>query len=181
MATGLFGAPIGMRGTLLGGSGYAPDTQPTAPKKGGFFGQGGAGRAIAGTIGDVLLQRGGLAPIFAPAMQYQQAIADKQRLASTDRENDWQNWVRQQQWERANPKPTNNDTVADYEFIRRTLGDEQAQEFLRNKANPPAYRVGPDGQFYRVDVAMPPARPVGRLTPIEEGTGSNAGGNFPGR
>jgi hypothetical protein len=51
-----------------------------SPQKrgGGFFGQGGAGRAIAGSIGDALLQQSGMAPIYAPQMQFQQAMAARQ-------------------------------------------------------------------------------------------------------
>jgi len=48
------------------------------PKSGGFFGKGGVGRGIAGTIGDVLLQQGGVAPIYGPQMQMQQMMAFRQ-------------------------------------------------------------------------------------------------------
>jgi hypothetical protein len=109
---------------------------------------------------------------------YERQLQDRTALDQQQRAAEYADFVRRHEYERANPKPINNDTVADYEFIRQTLGDEQAQEFLRNKANPPVYRVGPDGAFYRVDTAAPPAPPLGRLTPIEESAGSNAGGGF---
>src|SRR5690606_5876608 len=100
------------------------------------------------------------------------------RMKSLEREQGWEDWVRRQEWERANPMPKTNDTVADYEFIRRTLGDEWGEKFLRNRADPVRYVQGPDGQFYPIQTAQAPTAPVGRLTPIEESAGSNAGGGF---
>lgn len=105
MANGLFGVP-NVRDAMIQRA-FAPDTrpQPAPTKKPGLFGQGGIGRAIAGTIGDVLLQRGGNAPIYGPAQQYRQALAEQQRMASLERQNDMQDWIAKQQWERDNPKP----------------------------------------------------------------------------
>lgn len=79
------------------------------------------------------------------------------------------------------PSPVNNDTVADYEFLAQHLGPEAAETFLRNKADPPQYRQGPDGQFYRVQTGPSaiPAAPVGKLTPIAPGGPTQpASGNF---
>lgn len=152
--------------------------QGHAPK-GGFFKPGGAGRAIAGTVGDFLLQQAEMDPIYQPQMRQMQAMAERQRQASLERDADWQDWVKKQEYARANPQPANNDTVADYEFIRQRLGDEEAEKYLRNKANPPQYRVGPDGRFYPIDVATPPSRPVGNLRPLAEGGPASAPGGFP--
>jgi len=82
-------------------------TPPTPPKaapqaKRGLFAPGGTGRAIAGTIGDVLLQRGGLAPIYAPTMQAQQ----KTLLDQAQRDAEHNEWISRQQWERQNPMPS---------------------------------------------------------------------------
>lgn len=72
----------------------APETPPyggmrdvipaVIPQKPSFFGQGGAGRAIAGHIGDALLQMNGMRPIYAPAMEDQRAFAMRQRMADTE-------------------------------------------------------------------------------------------------
>lgn len=139
------------------------------PRKPGLFGQGGVGRSIAGNIGDVLLQYANMQPVYAPMVQAQQEEARwGKRLEAQDKQ-----WYDHQQYEAAHPKPVNNDTVADYQFILQTAGEEAARQFLQNKANPPQYRQGPDGQFYRIethDAAQGvPTAPVGRLTPIEGG------------
>lgn len=47
-------------------------------------------------------------------------------------------------------KPPQNDTAADYEFWKQHMSPEQFQAYVQNKADPPQYRQGPDGQFYRI-------------------------------
>ena len=47
---------------------------PKAKKSGGMFGAGSPVRGIAGAIGDYLLQRNGMNPIYSPAMQEQQRM-----------------------------------------------------------------------------------------------------------
>jgi hypothetical protein len=72
------------------------------------------------------------------------------RLAAQDAQ-----WKQRFDYERANPKPVNNDTIADYEFIKNTRGEAAANAYLDNKANPiQGVRVtNPDGsegiQFIR--------------------------------
>lgn len=158
--------------------------QPLAPAKPKFFGEGGVGRSIAGNIGDFLLQYSGMDPIFAPAMQQKQAMAYDQQQREAQRQQQLKDWVWKEEYERRNPKPVNNDTVADYQFIVQNLGEEAGKEYLRNKANPPQYRQGPDGQFYRIDVA-PGQMPSftqddwDKASPSTGGTsGTPAGGRF---
>lgn len=157
--------------------------QPLAPAKPKFFGEGGVGRSIAGNIGDFLLQYSGMDPIFQPAMQQRQQMAYDQQRRAADRVQGLQDWVAKQEWERENPKPVNNDTVADYQFIVQNLGEEAGKEFLRNKANPPQYRQGPDGQFYRIDTAPGAGRPaIGAVVPDPRKQGGQSAtptGNFP--
>lgn len=109
----------------------------------------------------------------------QQAMAQEQ-AAQLKRAQDLADWRYKQEWERDNPKPVNNDTVADYEFIRGKLGEEQAQTYLRNRADPPQYRQGPDGRFYRIETGVMPTAPVGALRPYQPKGGpvSNGGGGF---
>lgn len=96
-------APTSFLPDATSGGDYAPVQAPPAdPKSGGFFGEGGAGRAIAGYVGDYLAQLGGARPIYAPIAQQRQLIQQQQ----VKRQNDWEDWVRQAQWERDHPKPT---------------------------------------------------------------------------
>lgn len=183
---GLFGAPrrlpqldpalAGMMAQEAGLQQPLPQPAPQPQKKPGFFGAGGPARGIAGTVGDFLLQYNGMQPIYGPTQQRAQEMAEALRAKSLEREAGWQDWVRKQQWERDNPKPTTNDTESDYEFIRQNLGDELARKFLENKANPPLWRQGPDGQFYPMQPAAVPTAPVGKLTPLGDGAGNGVGG-----
>lgn len=93
---GLFGRGMEMPETLpdmryvptTAGGMYGDPMPQQTPRKPSFFGQGGVGRAIAGTIGDVLLQRNGLDPMYGPQMQFQQQqsalLAAEQRKRAAD-------------------------------------------------------------------------------------------------
>lgn len=67
-------------------------------KKPGFFGQGGAGRAIAGTIGDFLLQQSGMDPVYLPNILQQRDAEERARMFEQkriaereDKQWEWQN------------------------------------------------------------------------------------------
>lgn len=79
---------------------------PPVEKKPGFFGNGGVGWQIMGSIGDALREANGLEASYGPSMmlQRQQQLAAQRQ--QQDREYDWQDWQRKQEWERANPKPS---------------------------------------------------------------------------
>jgi hypothetical protein len=157
--------PASMRGLLAqppAGLFSAGGQQPERKSK--FFGQGGAGRNIAGALGDALMQMGGLRPLYAPAMEHQREM----QMREAERQRDSEDWFRREQWKMANSGPK-NDTEADYQFLTEKLGPEAAKEFLRNKADPPQWRQGPDGRFYRIETAPTPTAPVGKLTPIPDG------------
>ena len=124
-----------------------------------------------GVAADFLAGLAGQQGPYMQSLQAEQERAAQARDRAQDRQDRMTDWRQQFDYERANPKPTNNDTVADYDFLRKNLGDDAAKTFLQNKANPPVYRQGPDMQFYRVEPsqsAMPTA-PVGKLTPIAGG------------
>lgn len=172
-----------------------PETSPAPAKKPGLFGQGGAARSIAGLVGDVLLQRGGHAPIYAPTMQRQQLLAEQQRQASLARETDWQDWVRKEQWKRDNPEASAPDA-----FERAMAGagidpaGAQGQQLYRQRAESMAR--DPNDEFVVVPIpgrgtyagprsGLPdamgvPTAPVGRLTPIStpQAQSGPPGGNF---
>lgn len=172
----------GFRIPVDGGPDMPEAAQPEA-KKPSFFGQGGIGRNIAGYVGDWLQQVNGGEATFAPAMQLRQQMAYQQQRAQQQRETEWQDYVRKAEYDRANPKPINNDTVADYNFWKSVLSPEDFQKWQQNKIDPPQYRQGPDGQFYRINPSQqtPPAFSADDWnsgTPIKGGSGGNAGGGF---
>lgn len=134
---------------------------------GGLFGSGKSGedwvnilsRAAALAQGD-----------YGSAVQIGQLI-DQPRRRQQKRDEDFQDWQRQYDYQVDHAKPVNNDTVADYEYIRQNLGEDAAKQFLQNKADPPQYRQGPDGQFYRIET-----KPTGPLPTFTEDDWNSAGG-----
>lgn len=143
-------------------------------------------RKALGVLGDSLSIAGGGQPVYVPNLidqrNRQQAMAYAEQQYQRRRGDENADWMARQEWERANPKPVNNDTVADYQFIVQNLGEEAGKEFLRNKANPPQYRQGPDGRFYRIDIA--PQAPTftdddwNSGTPVNGGPTPSASGGF---
>lgn len=60
------------------------------------------------------------------------------------------------QWERANPKPASNDTVADYNFMVQTLGRPAADRWLATRGDPIVNATLPNGQFISAPASMVP-------------------------
>jgi hypothetical protein len=131
----------------VGGPMAMPDEAGPAAKP-SFFGEGGVGRSIAGYIGDALSQAGGMAPVYAPQMKARNQLQQRQQLAEADRKAQMEQWVAQRQYEAANPKPVNNDTTNDYEYIKSILGEDAAKQFLRGKADPIVSIPLPGGDVY---------------------------------
>lgn len=185
---GLFGSSPMMTTPGIG-DGMTASQQPMAPAKPKFFGEGGVGRGIAGNIGDFLLQYSGMDPIFAPAMQQKQAMAYDQQQRQQTRRDRLEDWQTQQEWERANPKPVNNDTVNDYQFLASKLGPDAAKQYLQNLADGPPVAVdvaNPDGSVTRQFIPrsqmkgggmVAPQAPVGKLKPYG-GQTATPSGNF---
>lgn len=156
-----------------------PAPQPQPQQSGG-----GGTRRIVGILGDALLGLAGQQGVYGPMMQqrrlleqqqrFRQDEADRQRAAANE------DWRAQYDYEMAHPKPVNNDTVADYNFILQNLGQDQASAYLRNRANPPLWRQGPDGQFYPVQNGAASAPPDTLPADFDfgGGAGGNASGNF---
>ena len=145
-------------------------------KKPGFFGQGGAGRAIAGTIGDFLLQQSGMDPVYLPNILQQRDAEERARMAEQQRVQARED----KQWEWQN-KPKDEPNPTEFERILAASGlpqDQQIQlmqDYARNRANPVQGVPYTDAQgnsgiqFIRpgqMQGGGAPQAPVGKLTPI---------------
>lgn len=155
------------------------DIPTPTPPKGGMFASGGTGRAIAGYIGDFLLQQAHMNPIYQPTMmekwKRQQELDDYNRKRGDDNAD----FISQYQYKIDHPAPTSNDTVNDYQFIAQTLGADAAKQFLKTKTDPVV--ITPYGPMpYSSAMPQVPTAPVGRLTPIDDGGPTpQASGGFP--
>lgn len=171
---GGFGAPMQMPQQ------QAPERRPGLGTR--LLGQGWEGKVSA--LGGLLMGDGNAVSNFHAQQQQAQQLAMRAQQEEMQRQRARMERREDTQWEWQNKPAPQNDTERDVELIRQQLGDEAAAAFLRNKANPPQYRVGPDGQFYRVDVAEPQV--IGSTLPqgwqIEGGPGgSPSGAGFPNR
>lgn len=183
------------RGGLFGASVQPPmapemtaTANPMTTAKPKFFGEGGVGRAIAGNIGDFLLQYSGMQPIYQPAVQQRQAMAYEQKQREAQRQQQLEDWVWKEEYERRNPKPVNNDTINDYRFISETLGEEAGKQYLQNLADGPPVAVdvaNPDGSVTRQFIPrsqmkgggmVAPQAPVGKLKPYGGQSATPTGG-----
>lgn len=117
--------------------------QSEAPKKPGFFAEGGLGRMIAGGLGDVLAQQSGGQPVYMQNMLQQRALKQRQQMMQQQRANDWQDFQRQEQWKLDHQKPVNNDTVNDFNWYKGLSAEDQA---IYDKLHPIVID-GPDGRY----------------------------------
>lgn len=116
------------------------------PQGGGFFREGGMGRALAGALGDVLLQNAGMQPVYAP-MQREKRQAQQEEVRWSRREQaEDDRWMRREQWQRANPEPTAMER--NLRFWQSLPRDQQEayREMTRN--DPIVTTTLPNKQFY---------------------------------
>lgn len=214
------GAPVGpdTPAPMMGSYNPAATQTPTAGAPGGyvdpsaqqqrpkFFGKGGAGWDVLSSVGDSLLMLSGMpgaAELVGARRQAQsQAQARQWQMQERERERQLENqqWLERQIWEREHPKPINNDTANDYEFLKQRLGQEAADQYLRNFAAGPITAVdGFDaagnptktfvprgslgggmmpGSSAGPDLDPAPTRPVGKLRPLQGGAPSQGGATF---
>lgn len=111
----------------------------------------GANRII-GIIGDALAGAAGQPGMYAQnnyaRQREERRRAEIEAQYERQRSDSWADFVRKAEYERANPKPVNNDTVADYNFIASQLGPEEANQYLRNRADPIVNIPLPGGDVY---------------------------------
>lgn len=185
---GIFGsqpmeAPLqtiaGGGGVFGGGQPPVAAAAPEQPKKGFDWGK------LIGVLGDSLSIVGGGQAQYVPNLIDQRNRRQAQEYAEQTyqrrRGDENQDWQLREQWKRDNPAPINNDTVADYEFYKRTLTPEQFKTWLQNKVDPPQYRQGADGQFYRINTTPAPTFTEddwNKGTPVTGGPTPSASGGF---
>ena len=156
-----------------------PQMEPEKPK---FFGEGGVGRAIAGNIGDFLLQNAGMNPMYNPEMQHQRAMQQRTQQAEQERMQrredmqwEWQNKPREQRV---------NDTEQDWNYYKGVLTPAEFETWKQNKINPPRW-VGDEyggGQYVSPSPAPAPVMDISKGLPpgfkIKGGAASNGGNGF---
>ena len=155
------------------------------PKRGGMFGNADWASAISAALNGYLAAGGnpagmaGLQQLHQQKMLEQQQALEAQQYAR-ERQDKRDDFTFEQQYKADHPTPVNNDTVADYRFITQTLGPEAGKQFLQSKSNPIV--MTPYGPMPYSSVAAPqaPIKPVGTLTPIDDGGPTPpASGGFP--
>lgn len=141
-----------------------PLPTPDTPRaQGGFNAPGGLAEKL-GTLSAFLLSGDG--SVITEPVRQREAMRQRQQMAEQSRAAEWQDWVKQQEYLRANPKPVNNDTVADYNFIRETLSDDDAKSYLRNKTLPPPFvQKNPDGTSTIYPQGLPRGAPQSKGPP----------------
>ena len=154
--------------------GQMPNIQtPSLPaQKQGFFGQGGFGRYLAGSLGDALARNAGMGTPFMDAMQQRQRAEYEDELYQRRSAQDWAKFVREHEYERANPKAPQPDA------FERTLEQSGVQpgtpEWMAAMAdraaylrNPPRFVTMGDGSVRQIGGVASPSSPA--IGTVEDG------------
>lgn len=132
------------------GGGNPPAVAAAAPEqpKPGFD-----WKKLLGVVGDSLSIAGGGQSTYTPMLyanrQREQAMEYAAQQAENQRRNALADWVWRQRYEAEHPKPVNNDTINDFNWFK-SLSPEDREIYQQMR---PEYRQGPDGRFYRIDIA----------------------------
>lgn len=159
-----------------------PEAEPEQPGLGTrILGDGWEGKAAA--LGGMLAGDGNAVARYhgeqAQAEKAQQAQAAAFAAEQRKRANGLADWKYKEQWKRDNPEaPDPTSMQRNYKWLKETQPDA-AEQYLDRMTNDYEYRQGADGRFYRIDIAKPPTKPVGKLGPITKGGPRQpASGNF---
>lgn len=121
---------------------------PPVEKKPGFFGNGGVGWQIMGSIGDALREANGLEASYGPSMmlQRQQQLAAQRQ--QQERDYEWQDWQRKQEWEATHKVATPTEQQRNFQMYQQMTPAERAL-FDRMRAGDPYVNTTlPNKQFY---------------------------------
>lgn len=173
-------------------AGFAP-AQPQHPS---FFQQGGLGRHIAGALGDVLMQYGGLQPVYAPMQRERQQAEQQEVQWQRRRQAENEDWRSRQDYElthRPPPQPTEFERMLQASGVMPGTpqwAEKMGQRVNRQLDEPDVVVTLPNGQLYigpksglgtalggGIAPVAPP--PKSELTPVTGGAGGNASGGFP--
>jgi hypothetical protein len=153
-----------------------------------FFGQGGAGRGIAGTIGDFLLQLAHMQPVYAPAMQRkeQEQYAQQQHQqdrseAQSDMDARFAQQMALERWKQQNKV----DPLTEYMRLGGIDPNSPQGKALYAKragtiADPPRFVTLPNGQVVQMGGGGPTAQPLtdDDIDQMSGGQTQPASGNF---
>lgn len=157
------------------------DLPGMAQPKGMFGGGGWKDALLAAAAGYLGRRNPGAAQGLFHMIQQKQQQALEEAQYQRQRQDKFGDWRQQYDYELGHPKPTNNDTVADYDFWKRTLPPDQFNEWLQNKINPPQIMNLPGVGIVQVPRQAPqgtPTAPVGKLTPLGAGGPAPGPGGF---
>ncbi len=166
---------------MMGQSGFAPMNADMPQKKPGFFSKQGFAPVLLAGISDFFARRNGVDQNMIGNVlgqrQYEASLLDKARQAEMQRQQEREDYIWKSEYDRANPKPANNDTINDFNWYKG-LSDADKAIYQQMK---PEYRQGPDGRFYRVDTATGPmptftADDWEKGQPLGGSVGNGAGG-----
>jgi hypothetical protein len=154
-----------------------------------FFGQGGVGRAIAGNIGDYLLQLSHMQPIYAPAREQQTAFERGEEQYQRRRKDNLSDQMTLLEYKDAHP----DDQLTQYLNLAGITDPIQRANYYRQKAEamtaPPMMSAqGVDEQGNPVMRFFPRAQPAPQTIPALPpgtvplgGATPSASGTFPRR
>lgn len=139
----------------------AEPSVPTITPRQSFFGQGGVGRAIAGNIGDFLLQLGHMQPIYGPARDEQTAFERGEEQYHRHRQDSLNDALTLYDYKAAHP----DDQLTQYLDQAGITDPAQRQQYYRQKADaltapPMMSAMGTDEQGNPVMRFFPRAQPI---------------------
>lgn len=145
MALGMFAGRDPTLGTYAAPFVSTQQAPSPAPASTGFFGNGGAGRAIAGSVGDALLQLGRMQPIYGPAMQRQQEFARQKQLLAARGQQEQQQFQDQWNYKLAHPEPTDDAFTRALSLAGVDATSDQGKQLALQRAH--ALAQDPNDQF----------------------------------
>lgn len=162
---------------------------PGMAQRHGMFGAGGVGRNIAGMIGDFLMARAGMQPMYAPMMMQQRKLAYEAQLQERQHQQEFQDQRKAHQQDRqfdiSNPLPQQPDEITRH-MVAAGIDPNSPQGKAMYAASLDPVVMTPQGPMLRsqllgASAAGQPAPQGVTFTPIDDGGPTPpASGGFPG-